>query len=244
MRSLSRKTVAWATGAAVAVGGGTAGIVIAAQSGGQAPRASAVGKAHAVVVPPLRLVSVTPAAGGKGVNGATDITVTYNRPLPATAPLPALSPAIAGSWQRTGDSVTFTPETGFPASTRVTVMVKGTTESSGRSGSSSFTTGKYSTLRLQEVLAQLGYLPLTWTPTAAPAQRGTRGRPPRRPPCCPRGAGQRSCRRRTRRRPGPSGGRRGTRRGCAPSGRRASPTRSTGGPSPGSRPTTGCPPTG
>ena len=176
MRSLSRKTVAWATGAVVALGGGTAGIVIAAQSGGQAPRASAAaGKAHPVVVQPLRLVSVTPAAGGKGVNGATDITVTYNKPLPATAPLPALSPAIAGTWQRTGDSVTFTPQAGFPASTRVTVMVKGTTESSGRSGSSSFTTGKYSTLRLQEVLAQLGYLPLTWTPTAAPVVRGYQG---------------------------------------------------------------------
>ena len=177
MRSLSRKTVAWATGAALAVGGGTAGIVIAAQSGGQAPRPSATaGKAHAVVVQPLRLVSVTPAAGGKGVNGAASITVTYNQPLPASAPLPALSPAIAGSWQRTGDSVTFTPQAGFPASTRVTVTVKGTTESSGRSEfSSSFTTGKYSTLRLQEVLAQLGYLPLTWTPTAAPVPRGYQG---------------------------------------------------------------------
>jgi peptidoglycan hydrolase-like protein with peptidoglycan-binding domain len=169
--------VAWATGAALAVGGGTAGIVIAAQSGGQPPRPSAAaGKAHAVVVQPLRLVSVTPAAGGKDVNGATNITVTYNQPLPATAAFPALSPAVAGSWQRAGDSVTFTPQAGFPASTRVTVMVKGTTESSGRSGStSSFTTGKYSTLRLQEVLAQLGYLPLTWTQTAAPVPRGYQG---------------------------------------------------------------------
>ena len=29
----------------------------------------------------------------------------------------------------------------------------------------SFTTGSYSTLRLQQLLAQLGYLPLNWTPS-------------------------------------------------------------------------------
>jgi hypothetical protein len=30
----------------------------------------------------------------------------------------------------------------------------------------SFTTGSFSTLRLQQLLARLGYLPLTWTPTS------------------------------------------------------------------------------
>jgi len=173
--SLSRKTVAWAAGAALAIGGCTAGIVVATQGGGQSSGSgTAAGKAHAApAVQPLRLVSITPATGGKDVNGAASITVTYNQPLPATAPLPALSPAIPGSWQRTGDAVVFTPETGFPAGTHVTVIVQGTTGSSGRSGSSaSFTTGKYSTLRLQEVLAQLGYLPLTWTPAATTAHRG------------------------------------------------------------------------
>jgi peptidoglycan hydrolase-like protein with peptidoglycan-binding domain len=175
--SLSRKTVAWAAGAALAVGGCAAGIVVATQGGGQSGgTGTATGKPHAPVVEPLRLVSITPATGGKDVNGAAQITVTYNQPLPASAPLPTLSPAIAGSWQRTGDAVVFTPETGFPAGTHVTVTVPGTAGSSGRSGSSSsFTTGKYSTLRLQEVLAQLGYLPLTWTPAAATAPRGYQG---------------------------------------------------------------------
>jgi hypothetical protein len=35
-----------------------------------------------------------------------------------------------------------------------------------------FTTGKYSTLRLQQLLAQLGYLPLTWTPAGAGRRPG------------------------------------------------------------------------
>jgi hypothetical protein len=175
--SLSRKTVAWAAGAALAVGGCAAGIVIVTQGGGQpGGTGTATPKAHAPAVVPLRLISITPATGGKDVNGAAEITVTYNQPLPATAPLPTLAPAIAGSWQRTGNAAVFTPQAGYPAGTHVTVTVDGTTGSSGRSGSSSsFTTGKYSTLRLQEILAQLGYLPLTWTPTAATAPRGYQG---------------------------------------------------------------------
>jgi hypothetical protein len=152
--------VAWAAGAALAVGGGTAAIVIAAQGGGPAGMGSTT--AAAVKVVPLRLVSISPATGSQAVNGATDITVTYNQPLPAAAPLPTLSPAIAGSWQRKGDAVVFTPATGFRSGTHVTV----TAAAGGSKTSSSFKTGDYSTLRLQEVLAQLGYLPLTWTPAA------------------------------------------------------------------------------
>jgi peptidoglycan hydrolase-like protein with peptidoglycan-binding domain len=152
--------VAWAAGAALAVGGGTAAIVIAAQGGGPAGMGSTT--AAAVKVVPLRLVSISPATGSQAVNGATDITVTYNQPLPAAAPLPTLSPAIAGSWQRKGDAAVFTPATGFRSGTHVTV----TAAADGSKTSSSFKTGDYSTLRLQEVLAQLGYLPLTWTPAA------------------------------------------------------------------------------
>jgi peptidoglycan hydrolase-like protein with peptidoglycan-binding domain len=174
VRKLSRKAVAWACGAAVAVGGGTAGIVIAA-TGGQPDRGPVeTGRpaAHAAARPavPLRLVSVSPASGALAVNGAGDITVTYNQPPPASAPLPELSPAIPGTWERTGDAVVFSPATGYPAGTHVTVTVSGLGGTAARSASSSsFTTGKYSTLRLQEILAQLGYLPLTWTPGAQPA---------------------------------------------------------------------------
>jgi hypothetical protein len=176
--SLSRKTLAWATGAALAVGGGTAGIVIAAQgaggSGSATPGPGVTAAARAAAAKPtpppaLRVVSISPASGVQDANGGGNITVTYNQPLPATAPLPTLSPSIAGSWQRTGDAVVFTPATGFPAGTHVTVTAAGAGDSSTRSESSSFKTGKYSTLRLQEILAQLGYLPLTWTPAAGAA---------------------------------------------------------------------------
>lgn len=167
MGSISRKTVAWAAGAVLAVGGCTAGIVIAVHGGGTSRSATA---AHAAARPvPLRLISISPADGAQAVDGAATVTVTYNQPLPATAPLPTLSPAIAGSWQRTGDAVIFEPATGFPSGTRVTVTVADIGDSRPRSEASAFKTGNFSTLRLQEILAQLGYLPLTWTPALGAA---------------------------------------------------------------------------
>jgi L,D-transpeptidase catalytic domain len=165
--SISRKTVAWAAGAALVIGGGAAGIVLAAQgAGARSPGTGGSAASTAVAGPPLRLVSISPASGGQAVNGTGNITVTYNRPPSATAPLPTLSPAIAGSWQRAGDAVVFRPAAGFLPGTHVTVTVTDTGDGRSRSVSSSFKTGGYSTLRLQEILAQLGYLPLTWTPSA------------------------------------------------------------------------------
>jgi peptidoglycan hydrolase-like protein with peptidoglycan-binding domain len=173
--SLSRKTVAWAAGAALVVGGGTAGIVIATQGGGQ-PAASSTA-ARAAVLPAFDLVSVSPVslsqtAGMQAVDGTGTIVVTYNQPIPASAPLPTLSPATAGSWRRAGDVAIFTPTAGYPAGTHVKVTVAGLGRGHNRSESSEFKTASYRTLRLQEILAQLGYLPLTWTPDADAALPG------------------------------------------------------------------------
>ena len=98
----------------------------------------------------------------------------FSSALSPQTPLPTLSPSITGSWQVSGDTATFTPESGYVADTTVTVKVPGGTDGMpGRPGRpatlkktsvTSFTTGSYSTLRLQELLAQLGYLPLNWTP--------------------------------------------------------------------------------
>jgi L,D-transpeptidase catalytic domain len=164
VRSISRKTAAWASGAVIAVGGATAGIIVATSPGGTA--AGAVAKAVvAIKTVPLRLVSITPGNGTRAADGGAGVAVTYNEPLPASTPMPTLKPAIAGSWTRLGDAVLFTPAAGYPAGTKVTVTAVAELEKTTvRSKSSSFTTGSYSTLRLQEILAQLGYLPLTWTP--------------------------------------------------------------------------------
>ena len=108
---------AWASVAIIAVGGGVTGVLLATSSH---PSSSAAAAKHRAPhpAPPLRLVAVSPGSGSRGVDGADDITVTFNEPLPATAALPQLSPAIAGAWQREGNTVVFTPQTGFTARTR------------------------------------------------------------------------------------------------------------------------------
>jgi hypothetical protein len=132
-------------------------------------------KPKAAPVVPLKVVSVSPADGAHGANGAAPITVKFSTALSPQTPLPTLSPSVKGSWQVSGDTATFTPATGFMPETTVRVRVPGGTDGMASASASaqtlakssvtSFTTGSYSTLRLQQLLAQLGYLPLTWTPS-------------------------------------------------------------------------------
>jgi peptidoglycan hydrolase-like protein with peptidoglycan-binding domain len=129
---------------------------------------------------PLQVRSVTPTSGAKGVNGASPITVQFSAPLSASTPMPTLSPHITGHWQVEGDTAVFTPAAGFAEDTKVTLKIPSGTNgavsvdgaSAGSGGllaaavTEHFTTGSYSTTRLQQLLSQLGYLPLTWTPEA------------------------------------------------------------------------------
>jgi hypothetical protein len=125
-------------------------------------------------VAPLKLVSVTPAGGARHANGASPIVVKFSSALSPQTPLPTLSPSEKGSWKVSGTTATFTPVSGYVADTRVTVKVPGGADgmlgaaaSAGtlaKASRTTFTTGTYSTLRLQQLLTQLGYLPLNWTP--------------------------------------------------------------------------------
>ncbi len=170
------RTALICTSGAIVVAGATVGGIYASggfQSHGQPASSPAhVAAARHIParpVPPLRLLSVSPANGTQDVDGADGITVALSKPLPAGAALPQLSPDIAGTWQQAGDSLVFTPQVGFTAGTRVTVTVPAA-DGTVRSGyKSTFTTAPYSVLRLQELLAQLGYLPMTWTPDGGEA---------------------------------------------------------------------------
>jgi hypothetical protein len=125
-------------------------------------------------VRPLELLSVTPAGGARDANGGDPITLKFSSALSPQTPLPTLTPSIKGSWQVSGATAAFTPSSGYVAGTTVTVKIPGGEDgmlgaaaSAGalkKSSSTTFTTGAYSTLRLQQLLAQLGYLPLNWTP--------------------------------------------------------------------------------
>ncbi len=146
----------------------------AQQSDGKDSAAAAAHPAasHAPTLPET-VVSLTPASHARQVDGAAAIRVVFSQPLAPDSPLPTLTPSIAGSWQRaSGNALEFVPSRGFPQLMRVKLVIPG-----GPSGVRSadggllaarvvdrFSTGSYSTLRLEQLLAQLGYLPLGWQP--------------------------------------------------------------------------------
>ena len=167
--------------ALILISGGTFAVISAqrpsheALAGDTRPNAHSARKAPAAPAPPLKVISVSPSSGARDVNGASEIAVTFSAALTPQTPLPVLTPKIAGSWQVSGDTATFTPSYGYLPGTTVTVLIpggktgmRGTAVSAAvlqKSSSTTFTTGSFSTLRLQQVLSQLGYLPLTWTPS-------------------------------------------------------------------------------
>jgi peptidoglycan hydrolase-like protein with peptidoglycan-binding domain len=178
-----RGTALTASGAAMVLLAGVGVAVFASPGSHAAPVSSAQQAAetrHDKPADPIQVLSVSPATGAKNVNGTDPIRVQFSAPLAANTPMPTLSPHITGSWQVEGDTAVFTPAVGFLENTKVTLKIPGGPNgmisvggaSAGAGGllssnvTDTFTTGSFSTLRLQQVLAQLGYLPLTWTQTS------------------------------------------------------------------------------
>ena len=128
----------------------------------------------------LHLVSMTPATGAKGVIGTGPIRLQFSAPLAPHSPMPTLSPSVSGHWAVQGSTAVFTPAVGWFQDTKVTVDIPGglagvvstagaTAGDGGTLGSDlseSFTTASFSTMRLQQLLTQLGFLPMTWTATS------------------------------------------------------------------------------
>jgi peptidoglycan hydrolase-like protein with peptidoglycan-binding domain len=169
-----------ASGAAMVLVAGIAVVAFDSPGSHAAPATAAQAAAAAQRDAPadaIQVLSVTPAAGAKGVNGAAPIKIQFNAPLAANTPMPTLSPHITGSWQVEGDTAVFTPAVGWYQDSKVKLTIPGGANgmisvdgaSVGSGGllasnvTQSWTTGSFSTLRLQELLTQLGYLPFTFT---------------------------------------------------------------------------------
>jgi peptidoglycan hydrolase-like protein with peptidoglycan-binding domain len=175
-----------------------AGVVVALtlSSAGPARSAAALGtpvaNSHATSHPashrptalpkPLQVMSVTPGNGAGAVSGQDPVQVVFSAALAQSSPLPTFSPAVPGSWQAGHDgAMVFTPTTPIAPATRETLSIP-----AGSSGVRSakggllakpetvqFETAGWSTLRLEQLLSQLGYLPLTWTPASSPTGHPT-----------------------------------------------------------------------
>lgn len=168
-----------------------AGVVFAVTFGGAGPARSAaaqVPSATATTTParhrptapptPLQVMSVAPGNAATQVNGADSVQVVFSAPLAPTSPLPTFSPEAAGSWHGgSGGTMVFTPTTPFAPGTqeRLTVPAgtSGVRSAAGgrlaKPDTVEFQTAAWSTLRLEQLLAQLGYLPLSWTPATSSA---------------------------------------------------------------------------
>ncbi len=136
---------------------------------------------------PLTVLSLTPATGSTLVPSNATISVHFSLPLSAHSPTPTLSPAVPGSWNvTTPDTFTFVASAPLvPSSTETVTVPAGIVAADGKTLSqpvtSQFTVAAGSTLRLQQLLAQLGYLPVSFVPAgpltapqeAAQAQEGS-----------------------------------------------------------------------
>jgi L,D-transpeptidase catalytic domain len=174
----SRRTkVAWLAAAGVGVlviAGVTIGALSAASPAGHTTNVSDRHSSgtSAGTAAPLQVESVTQGGAVTRTDGASPVRVTLSAPLAANSPMPALHPATPGTWSKAGSTLTFTPSTPFWPGTRVRVTLAGGSgglrSAAGgvlaQTTTERFTTKHWSTLRLKQMLAQLGYLPLKWKP--------------------------------------------------------------------------------
>ena len=111
------------------------------------------------------------------------LTFTFSSPVRVLLGTgsPRLSPAVPGRWRLLdAHTLDFLPSgLGFGLGTEVSVELPRAVHIAGQAGATLTRTLRWhvsegSTLRLQQLLAQLGYLPLDWKPTANPASSSTR----------------------------------------------------------------------
>jgi hypothetical protein len=143
-----------------------------ADSGGLAGSAGAANRG-AGALHTLQVLSVSPDNSADPLTPANPVRIVFSAPVTARSPLPTFSPAVTGTWRAVGNNtIVFTPSAPVAPATEETLLIPG-----GRSGERSatgltlaapvsavFQAGGYSTLRLEQLLAQLGYLPMTWNP--------------------------------------------------------------------------------
>ncbi len=130
----------------------------------------------------LTVTSVTPT--GTNVAAGSTVSVQFSTDLAPGSPMPTLTPAVAGTWAALSPSLLQFQATGplVPGATETVTVPGGATGVLGSEGqrlaqtfTSQFTVAPGSILRLQQLLAELGYLPLTFTPATpltSPTQEG------------------------------------------------------------------------
>ena len=152
-------------------GGGSSGQKRASGTGTTLPRPAA----H------LSIRATSPASGAPAAASNGDISITFSSPVSLGTVTPTLAPPVAGEWVRSSPTTIRYDLAAplIPSATEAVSVPGGSTGIKGKDGgilpatsSFTFTVADGDMLRLQELLAQLDYLPLTFTPSGpAPAAR-------------------------------------------------------------------------
>ena len=120
------------------------------------------------------LKSTTPVAGTQNVAANTSISLQFSAPVSLKHGAPTLTPAIAGQWVQTNaTTLTYALDSPLIPSSQVVVTIPGGTNGLRSTGGATLTSSHSvafgvaagDTLRLQQLLAQLNYLPVAFTPS-------------------------------------------------------------------------------
>jgi peptidoglycan hydrolase-like protein with peptidoglycan-binding domain len=107
------------------------------------------------------VVSVSPRPGSGGVAADSPVSIVLSRPPVPGAPVPTLTPPVPGQWSVDGTTITFIPTGRYqPWSKEDITLPAGL---AATSDTVSFTVQAVSVLRSEQLLAELGYLPLSFT---------------------------------------------------------------------------------
>ncbi|MHB8246725.1 MAG: L,D-transpeptidase family protein [Acidimicrobiales bacterium] len=183
--SISLPLVAGLVVLALIVGGGVGFLVTRPGRAGSSTRQGSPSSSTSSTTPPstaaaLRVVKVTPTTGSTKVNPALPISITFSSAVASNSARPRLSPSTPGTWNVQGNVMSFVPSVSYLPLTPVTMTVpSGSAGVRSNNGGSlakpvvvHFRTENGSVLRLQQLLSELDYSPLSWQPAGAPLPAG------------------------------------------------------------------------
>ncbi len=133
--------------------------------------------------PPARsTVAISNPAPGAKISPSTPLRLTFSDPVSDAlgSDLPKLSPAVPGHWHKSDSHTLVFQPTGFgaPFGAKLHVTLPKAVALRGPAGEDAHTSRTIewtvpngSMLRLQQLLAQAGYLPVSWTPSGSDVAR-------------------------------------------------------------------------
>jgi peptidoglycan hydrolase-like protein with peptidoglycan-binding domain len=169
--SRSKRRYSWvvAAVAVVVMGAGAIAVQGGATTSTTSPTTT-TGTAAIAGSGPMTVVRTAPVDGATAVPSDATISVQMSDPVSPSSPMPMLAPPVAGSWQLlTPTTLSFVASSPFVPSSAETVTVPNGIKDTrgmtlGTATTVHFSVASAGTLRLQQVLATIGYLPLSFTP--------------------------------------------------------------------------------